>query len=57
MIVLDLKTTYKTNSNNKNIYDEINRPDIQVPEDSSEEESSSENDTDDNNNENDGEQQ
>ena len=57
LIVLDLKTTYKTNSNNKNIYDEINRPDIQVPEDSSEEKSASENDTDDNNNENDGEQQ
>ena len=33
LIVLDLKTTYKTNSNNKNIFDDINRPDTQVPED------------------------
>ncbi|MBR1599063.1 MAG: rod shape-determining protein MreC [Lachnospiraceae bacterium] len=32
LIILDLKTTYKTNTNNKNIYDSINREDIQVPE-------------------------
>lgn len=35
LIILDLKTTYKTNTNNKNIYDSINREDIQVPEEDS----------------------
>ncbi len=35
LVVLDLKTTYKTNSRNKNIYDGVNLPDNQVPEDTS----------------------
>ena len=35
LIILDLKNTYTTNSNSKNIYDDINRPDTQIPEDDS----------------------
>lgn len=32
LVILDVKTTYKTNSKNKNIYDNVNTPDTQVPE-------------------------
>lgn len=32
IIILDTKTTYRTNSKNKNIYDNVNAPDTQVPE-------------------------
>ena len=33
IVILDTKTTYRTNSKNKNIYDSVNTPNIQVPED------------------------
>ena len=35
LVILDLKTTYTTNSKNKNIFDNVNLPDNQVPEDDS----------------------
>lgn len=51
LVILDLKTTYTTNSKNKNIFDNVNLPDNQVPEDdTTSDDSNSNNDNNDDSN-------